>query len=87
MTSFLLLASGTVLVVVGFVRGYAAARLALSPLIHEGEPTRSAVEALQALPMRPRFRRVAGRVAQSIAWLSLAFYGLFLVSAAQVVPA
>jgi len=87
MAAFLLLASGTVLVVVGFVRGYAAARLALSPLIHEGEPTRSVVEALQPLPMRPRFRRMAGRVAQSIAWLSVALYGLFLISAAQVAPA
>jgi hypothetical protein len=79
----LLFASGTVLLVIGFARGYAAARRAMTPFVHDGEPTRTAIESLRPLPMRPRVRAFASRVALSIGWLVLAFYGLFLVAASQ----
>ena len=73
-----LIGSGAVLAVVGAWRGYALARRALAPLIHEGEPTRSLIEGLRPLPMRPRVRTFASRVLLSVAWLALAFYGLYL---------
>jgi len=81
--AWLLFGSGAVLPVVGFARGYAAARRAMTPFVHEGEPTRTAIESLRPLPMRPRFRTFASRVALSVGWLVLAFYGLFLIAAAQ----
>jgi hypothetical protein len=70
--------SGAVLAVVGGWRGYVFARRALSPLLHEGEPTRTRIEALRPLAMRPRVRLFASRVVLSVLWLGLAFYGLFL---------
>ena len=59
---------------------YVAARGALGPLIHDGEPTRTAIEAARPLLARTRVRRVAGRVALSVGWLVVAMYGLFLLS-------
>ena len=70
--------SGTVLAVVGGWRGYTFARRALGPLLHEGEPTRTRLEALRPLPMRPRVRQFASRVLLSVLWLGLGFYGLYL---------
>ncbi len=76
----LLLACGLVLATYATWRSYVAARAALGPLMHEGEPTRTALEAVQPLRARLRVRFIAGRVATSIGWLVLALYGLFLVS-------
>jgi hypothetical protein len=76
--SLALLGSGAALACIGGWRGYASARRALAPLIHEGEPTRARIEATRPFPMRPRVRMFAARVALSIGWLTLAFYGLFL---------
>ena len=73
-----LIGSGAVLTFVGSWRGYAFARRALAPLIHEGEPTRSLLEGLRPLPLRPRVRTFALRVVLSVMWLALAFYGLYL---------
>jgi hypothetical protein len=69
---------------IGLWRGYANARSALAPLVHAGEPTRTAVEAQRPLLERARVRTVAGRVAAAVGWLFVAFYGLFLVSAGSV---
>lgn len=79
---------GTILVVTGIVgavfgtwRGYANAREALGPLVHEGEPTRTAIERGRPLLARSRVRLFARRLAASLAWVAMAMYGLFLVSA------
>ena len=45
--AWLLFGSGAVLPVAGFARGYAAARRAMTPFVHEGEPTRTAIESLR----------------------------------------
>ncbi len=66
---------------VGGWRGYAVAREALSPLIHAGEPTRTAIEATRPFVARPRVRLFVRRLVVSIGWVAIALYGLFLVSA------
>ncbi len=70
---------GVVLGAVGVWRSYALAREALVPFVHEGDPTREAIEARRPVPLRPRVRLVARRVALSLAWMLVAFYGLYLV--------
>jgi hypothetical protein len=75
-----LLLSGVAAVVIGTWRGYANARAVLAPLVHPGEPTRTAVEATQPLTERARVRRAARNVAAAVGWLVLAMYGLFLIS-------
>jgi hypothetical protein len=80
---FLVEVCGATAVVIGGWRSYVMARAALAPLVHDGDPTRSAIEAAQPLPMRPRVRLFARRVALSIAWLIVSFYGLYLVVAGQ----
>jgi hypothetical protein len=76
---FLLLTCGFVLVVVGLARSYLLARQAIAPLVHQGDPTRAAIEALRPLPMRPRFRTAALRAVMSMAWLVISLYGLYFV--------
>ena len=80
-------ASGLVLTVVGLMRSYVVARTALAPLIHQGDPTRAAVEALRPLPFRPKFRTVLTRALVSMAWLGLSLYGLYLLVRASALPA
>ena len=65
---------------VGAWRGYAVAREAISPLVHPGEPTRTAIEATRPLYARPRVRLFVRRLTISIGWIALALYGLFLAS-------
>ena len=77
----ILLVSGLVVVAFGMWRGYANAREALGPLVHEGEPTRTAIERGRPLLARARVRLFARRVAVSLAWIAVAMYGGFLVSA------
>jgi hypothetical protein len=68
---------------VGAWRGYAVAREAISPLVHAGEPTRTAIEATRPLFARPRVRLFVRRLAISIGWIAVALYGLFLASVGQ----
>ena len=68
---------------IGTWRGYANARLVVAPLVHPGEPTRTAVEATQPVPERARVRRAARNLVAAFAWLMLAMYGLFLVASAE----
>ena len=69
---------------IGLWRGYANARLAVAPLVHEGEPTRTAVDVGRPVLARSRVRLFARRVGASVRWLGIAFFGLFLVSAGSV---
>jgi hypothetical protein len=77
---------GAVAIVMGGWRSYAVAREALGPLAHEGDPTRTEIEASRPFPLRPRVRAFARRVAVSIGWLAIAFYGLYLLARGQGVP-
>jgi hypothetical protein len=65
---------------VGAWRGHAVAREAISPLIHAGEPTRTAIEATCPLLARPRVRLFVRRLMTSVGWIAIALYGLFLAS-------
>lgn len=80
--TLVLVLCGAVAALVGAHRGYVLAREALAPLVHEGDPTRTAIEATRPFPARPRVRRFASRVAGSIAWLTIAMYGLYLIARA-----
>lgn len=80
MIEAILAACGLVLLVVGLGRGYAASRSALAPLVHEGEPTRTAIDAARPLVARARVRRFLRGTIVALGWLLLAGYGLFLVS-------
>ena len=78
---------GIVLAVVGLLRSYAVARRAIAPLVHQGDPTRAAIEALRPFPLRPKVRTVASRALVSIGWLAVSLYGLYLIVQATVVAA
>ncbi len=80
-----LLVSGLVATVVGTWRGYVNARDALGPVVHGGEPTRTALEGEQRVLDRPRVRRFLRNAAVSLGWLAIAMYGLFLISTAEAV--
>ena len=81
-----LIGTGAAAVAMGLWRGYASARAALGPLVHNGDPTRTLVEASRPFPGRARVRRFARHAAVSVAWLIVACYGLFLVSAGSATP-
>jgi len=72
---------GVILAGIGTWSGYRNARDAVAPAVHEGDPTRRAIDAARPLRARTAVRRFARSVAVSLAWLALALYGLFLVSA------
>ena len=82
----LLFCCGFTALAIGGWRSYAVAREALGPLVHEGDPTRSALEAARPVHARYRVRLFLRRLVASLAWLVLAFYGLYLVQVASVVP-
>jgi hypothetical protein len=72
---------GIVAVAIGAWRSYAMAREALGPIIHQGDPTRTALEAGRPILARPRVRLFLRRVVLAVAWLVVAGYGLYLVAA------
>jgi hypothetical protein len=80
----LLVLSGLVVSALGTWRSYAAAREAIGPLVHDGEPTRSALEAARPIHARTRVRLFARRLALAVGWLLIALYGLFLLSVGLV---
>jgi hypothetical protein len=82
----LLVGCGLTALVIGGWRGYALAREALAPLVHDGEPTRTAIEAARPVHARFRVRLFARRVVVAVAWLVVALYGLFLVQAGSLAP-
>jgi hypothetical protein len=83
---FLLILCGTIAALTGLYRGFVLAREALAPLAHDGDPTRTAIEATRPFPVRPRFRRFVSRVIGAIGWLAVAMYGLYLISWAAGLP-
>ena len=84
MARFVLQLCGVIAVVIAAARSYAVSREAISPLIHDGDPTRTAIEATRRLTDRPRIRLFARRLAVAIGWLAVAMYGLFLIVESQV---
>ena len=80
MIGLVLLSCGALAVVLGATRGYAAARQAIAPLIHAGDPTRTAIEATRPVLARPRVRLFVRRLVISMGWIALGLYGLFLAS-------
>jgi 2-keto-4-pentenoate hydratase len=87
MLSAILLLSGAFAATYGSWRGYVAARAALLPLVRDGEPTRALVERAQAPLARARVRLALRHVAAAVAWLAIAMYGLYLVTAGlEVAP-
>jgi hypothetical protein len=87
MVSAVLVLSGLFATVYGTWRGYVAARDALVPLLREGEPTRTLIEASRPLHARSRVRIVARRVVIAVAWLSIALYGLYLATVGAAMAA
>lgn len=86
--AFVLILCGTTAAVIGVYRSFVLAREALAPLVHDGEPTRTALEDARPIHERPRVRRMAALVATSVGWLVVAMYGLFLVvRASEISPA
>ena len=83
MVPYILEICGVTAMVIGIWRSYAVARQALAPLINEGDPTRTAIEASRPLPFRPRVQLFARRLAVSLGWLAIALYGLLLIVRAQ----
>jgi hypothetical protein len=75
--------SGVAALAIGAWRGYANARAVMAPLVHPGDPTRTAIEATQPLAERSRVRRMALNLAAAFAWLLVAMYGLFLIASAE----
>ncbi len=78
---------GTILVAIGLAvvalaawRGYVAVRLAVGPLVHDGDPTRTLIEAGRPIHERARIRSFARGVTLSIGWIIVAMYGLFLMA-------
>jgi hypothetical protein len=87
MLSAVLLATGLFSVVYGCLRGYAAARAALLPLVREGDPTRSLIEATRPVHARTRVRIAARNVVLAVLWLGIAMYGMYLVTVGLEVAA
>ncbi len=85
--NFLLILCGTIAATIGLYRGFVLAREALAPLAHDGDPTRTAIEATRPFPARPRVRRFVSRVFGAVVWIAVAMYGLYLVSWAAGLPA
>jgi hypothetical protein len=71
---------GCTAALIGAWRGYAVAREALAPLAHDGDPTRSAIDATRPLYGRMRVRLFARRIVISVAWLTVSMYGLYLLT-------
>ncbi|MEI7743234.1 MAG: hypothetical protein WCK58_05715 [Chloroflexota bacterium] len=80
LASFVLMVSGTFALAWGLVRGYAAARTALVPLVRAGDQTRSAVEATQPVHERARIRLAVRSAALAVFWIGVAMYGLYLLT-------
>ena len=77
--------SGVFSVVCGSWRGYLAARQAVLPLVREGDPTRTLIEATRPLRERSRVRLAARNVGLSLMWLAVAMYGLYLATVGMAV--
>jgi len=77
---------GAIAAFVGTWRAFDAVREALGPIVHEGDLTRSAVDAGRPLLGRYRVRLFARRVAVALTWLAVALYGIYLVAVGTAAP-
>jgi hypothetical protein len=80
MTGVVLVWAGVFLASWGALRGYGAARAALVPLLRDGDPTRSLVDATRPVYARVRMRLAARNVVIAVAWLGIAMYGMYLAT-------
>ena len=80
----LVVVCGLIVVAIATWRSYALAREAVAPLVHEGEPTRTALEAARPVHARFRIRLFVRRVFAAVAWIVVALYGLFLAQAGSM---
>jgi hypothetical protein len=80
MTGVVLVWAGVFLAFWGAWRGYGAARSALAPLVRDGDPTRSLVDATRPVHARVRVRLAARNVVTAVAWLGIAMYGMYLAT-------
>jgi hypothetical protein len=87
MVGAVLVVSGLFAVAWGTWRGYVAARSALAPVVRQGDPTRTLVEAAQPLHARSRVRLAVRHVLLAVGWLCVSMYGLYLVTVGLAGPA
>jgi hypothetical protein len=80
MLGTVLILSGLFAITYGASRGYVAARSSLLPLVRDGDPTRTLIEATRPRYARMRVRTAARRVLEAMLWLVVAMYGLYLAS-------
>ena len=86
--AFVLILCGSTALTIGVYRSVVIARAALGPIVHDGDPTRSAIDETRPIHERERVRRAAARVVGSLGWLAVAMYGLYLVArASELSPA
>lgn len=85
MIGLVLLFTGLGAVCYGAWRSYAAARSAVLPLVRQGDPTRTLIEATRPVHARSRVRIAARNVALSLGWMVVAMYGLYLVTVGAAV--
>ncbi len=85
MLGVVLVLSGLVAMVNGAWRGYAAARSSLLPLVRDGDPTRTLIEASRPVHARVRVRLAARHLVGAVLWLVVGMYGLYLVTAGMTV--
>ena len=81
----ILLATGLAIAAYGVWRSYVAARSAILPLVREGDPTRSLIDATRPLHSRTRFRTAARNVAIALGWIAVSMYGVFLATVGTVI--
>jgi len=87
MVGAVLVMSGVVAVGWGSWRGWASARSALSPLVRDGDPTRTLIESAQPIHARSRLRLAARQVLEAVGWLVISMYGLYLLTVGLTVGA
>jgi hypothetical protein len=75
-----LVVCGLIAFVSGVARGYVGARGALGPWLHEGEPTRTLIDAGRPVLERTRVRLFLRRTVVAVGWLVVGMYGLLLLS-------
>jgi hypothetical protein len=80
MTGVVLVWAGVFLAFLGTWRGYAAARAALVPLVRDGDPTRSLVDATRPVHARVRVRLAVRNAVTAVLWLGIAMYGMYLAT-------
>ena len=73
--------SGAFAMVYGSWRGYVSAKAALAPLVTEGDPTRTLIEAHRPIHARSRVRLAIRHVVVAVGWLTVALYGMYLATA------